>query len=509
MRYIVDAAKMKAIDNYTMNEVGIPSLVLMERAAMSVVDAMLKSIDKNDKILCVCGTGNNGGDGIAVARILYHKGFRADIFLLGEEDKASKQTKEQLLIARNMGVNIFNQLEIDEYNIIVDGIFGIGLSRDIKGDHEKVIKQINSLKNYVYAIDIPSGINADNGKIMNISIQADETITFGYCKVGLLLYPGKEYSGNITVKDIGLVGKSLEAQNPAYFVYEEEDLNRLPIRKKDSNKGSYGRVLIIAGSKNMSGACYLSAKAAYRAGAGLVKVLTDEENRSIIQSQLPETILATYDLSKINQSYQTDIILDELAWASVIVIGPGIGESEGAKELLQLVLEYSKVPTIIDADGINLLTRKKEYCVEKKTKDFGDNVNLSNRFILTPHIKEMSRIMHCPVSKIVDNLLPVAVWATKDKEYILALKDARTIVTSKGKVYVNTSGNNGMSTAGSGDVLTGIIAAFLAGGIPLYDATTLGVYVHGLAGDAAMKEKGVYSLMASDIIEALSYVVRN
>ena len=245
MRYIVDAAKMKAIDNYTMNEVGIPSLVLMERAAMSVVDAMLKSIDKNDKILCVCGTGNNGGDGIAVARILYHKGFRADIFLLGEEDKASKQTKEQLLIARNMGVNIFNQLEIDEYNIIVDGIFGIGLSRDIKGDHEKVIKQINSLKNYVYAIDIPSGINADNGKIMNISIQADETITFGYCKVGLLLYPGKEYSGNITVKDIGLVGKSLEAQNPAYFVYEEEDLNRLPIRIKDSNKGSYGRVLMV------------------------------------------------------------------------------------------------------------------------------------------------------------------------------------------------------------------------------------------------------------------------
>lgn len=506
MKYVVNAAQMKAIDDYSTQKMGIPSLVLMEKAAMAVVETMLKTITKADKILVVCGIGNNGGDGIAVARILSHLGYQVNILLLGKEDKSTEQTKVQLNIARNIGVNIFNQLEINEYNIIVDAIFGIGLSKDIAGEYAVIINQINHLQNKVYSIDIPSGIRADDGKVLNTAIKADETITFGLLKLGHLLYPGSEYVGIVTLSDIGFPKEALLQAHPEHLIYDSQDLCRLPIRHAYSNKGTYGKALIIAGSKDISGACFLSAKAAYRTGAGIVKVITASENKNMIQTLIPEALIYTYDdISEQNNN----TIIDEIKEATSIVIGPGIGMSNMAKQLLHLVLEYSKVPTIIDADAINLLAKEQKCKSMKKDDDLGENVNLPSHFILTPHLKEMSRLINLPVHEIADNILQVATWATKKKQYTLVLKDARTLVTSHGQIYINTSGNNGMATGGTGDILTGIIAGLLAQGMPIYEATTIGVYLHGLAGDYALKEKGLYSLIASDIIEALPNVVRH
>lgn len=508
MKYVVNGLQMKAIDGYTIDVTGIPSLVLMEKAAMAVVDVMVKNVHTSDRIVAVCGKGNNGGDGIAVARNLYHLGYQVDILLLGEEKNCSKETKVQLNIAKKIGLNIFNQLELSEYNIIIDALFGIGLKGSILGEHASVIHQINQLSSRVYSIDIPSGINADNGKVLNTAIKADETITFGLLKLGHLLYPGSEYAGIVTVSDIGFSKEAYMQVQPEHFIYESEDLLQLPARKAYSNKGTYGKVLVIAGSKDIFGAPVLSAKAAYKSGAGIVKIITSIHCKEAIQTLLPEALLFTYDENQFNDKLM-DTIISEIKQADSIVIGPGIGVSNIAKQLLQLVLKYSKVPTVIDADGINLIAKEEEFSKLREKGDFGTRLNLPAHFILTPHLKEMSRLIELPVVEIVDNLLKVATYATKENDYTLVLKDARTLVTSHGQIYINTSGNNGMATGGSGDVLSGVIGGLLAQGMTTYKGAALGVYLHGLAGDYAMKEKGIYSLMASDIIEALSSVIRD
>ncbi|WP_167957908.1 NAD(P)H-hydrate dehydratase [Anaerosporobacter faecicola] len=507
MKYLVDAAKMKSIDEYTSNTIGIPSLVLMEKAAMAIVEIMKEMITPTDRILAVCGTGNNGGDGIAAVRLLMQQGYQADVYLLGEEEHATEQTKQQLHILRNLGGNVYEDVQIEGYSVIIDAIFGVGLSRPITGRYEQVIRMINEHRNTVYAVDIPSGIHADQGKIMNVAVKADYTVTFGVNKIGLVLYPGKEYAGNTVVADIGFPTKAIESVKPNIFTYEREDIKRLPCRKNYSNKGTFGKVLIIAGSRNMSGACYLSAKAACRSGAGLVKVMTVEDNRSIMQSLLPEAILATYDPADLKNKLEVDRIVKEVKWASAIVVGPGIGISAAADHLLDIVLNYATVPVVIDADALSLLAGKTQYILKDSEKECFSDIDLPENVIITPHLKEMARLLDCSVTDIRENLLTIARNAVKGKRFVLALKDARTIVSDGSRCYINQSGNNGMATAGAGDVLTGIIVALLAQGMDRYEAAVLGVYIHGLAGDEAVRSKSTYSLIASDIIEALPLVL--
>lgn len=497
MKYIVNSQEMKAIDNYSIKRMGIPSLVLMERAALSVVDVMIKEIQKTDRILIICGTGNNGGDGIAVARILEQLGYKSDIMILGDENKGTKEFKSQLEIAKNIDINIFNHQGESEYNIIVDAIFGNGLSKDVKGIYKEVIDWVNGSNSKVYAIDIPSGIQASTGKVLNIAIKADETITFGVHKLGNLLYPGAEYAGKVTLKDIGFPSKAIEQIKPKNFMYEENDIKRLPIRAEYSNKGTFGKVLVIAGSKEISGALFLSAKAAYRMGAGIVRVLTAHENRSVIQSLLPEALVTTYNKESFGDNQYVESIIEEIRDATGIVIGPGMGLGDEGKQLLSLVLEHSEVPTVIDADAINLLAmdNSRQY------------LELPRNYIMTPHLKEMSRLLDCSVDKIREDILATTQSATMIGEYTLVLKDARTIVTCGEKTYINITGNNGMATGGSGDVLAGIIGGLVAQGMEPYEAGALGVYIHGLAGDKVALEKGLYSMIASDIIEALPEVV--
>lgn len=516
VKSVVNATQMQAVDAYTIEQVGIPGIVLMERAALAVVQQVKKHCEKQDKILAVCGIGNNGADGVAAARILCAEGYHADVLLSGDEEKASELAKQQLSIARNLGISIYNNLVISEYTIIIDAIFGIGLSRDVTGTYKELIEEINQGDNKVFSVDIPSGLSADTAVPMGCSIRSDYTITFGLNKIGLLLYPGCEYAGEITVADIGFPQESVNAVNSPYFVYDNEDLFRLPLRKNYSNKGTYGKVLVIAGSANMSGACFFSAKAAYRMGSGLVKILTAKENRIILQAQLPEALMSTYDTLSLDSDELNRIVL-EIGWADAIVFGPGIGKQEIAGRLLELVIKHAEVPVILDADGINLVASKVNGLMKERQQVYNpDGLKrfdiiascLPKQTVLTPHLKELSVLLDKPLSAIISGLLATADDCVLDHEHIFVLKDARTIVSAPGKRYINTSGNNGMATGGSGDVLTGMIAGLIAQGLTVEEAAFLGVYIHGLAGDKAFEEKGSYSLMASDIIEGIAHVVK-
>lgn len=500
MKYAVDAQTMNAIDQYAINTVGIPSLVLMEKAAMKIVEQITEKHDKSERILAVCGTGNNGGDGVASARMLHELGYSVDVYLVGSKARASEQMKVQLNIIGNLGMSILNSAKISEYTVIIDALFGVGLGRDIEGIYADVIEEINASDAVVWAVDLPSGINGSNGKKLGVAIKADYTVTFGYQKLGLILYPGCEYAGTVEVVDIGFPKQAIEHIHPQAFYYEPADIQKMPQRKERSNKGTFGRVLVIAGSKNMSGAAYLSAKAAYRTGAGLVKILTDESNRAILQSMLPEAILSTYQ----SDCLDTKMIQRELEWATVVVLGPGIGTGEIAQKLVSFVTANIKIPLILDADAINLLADDEKYVIKNKI-DQNAKLHLPSSVILTPHLREMSRLTKLPLHHIVSDVFTVA--SEYRGEYVLVLKDARTIVVNEDQMYLNVSGNNGMATAGSGDVLTGVIAGLVAQGMGNFDAATMGVYLHGIAGDYAAKEKNCYSVMASDIIDALSYIL--
>ena len=281
MYAVVTGKEMKMIDNYTIQTIGIPSLVLMERAAWSMVQRILSEIETSTCILSVCGAGNNGGDAIAVARILYGMGYKASIFIAGEPEKWTDETKKQIQIARNIGVPEYNELDLSSVRMVVDGLFGIGFSSDVREPYAGMIRQINGWKKtnqhaQIWSVDIPSGVSSDTGQILGVAIDADYTVTFGYKKRGIILYPGRDLAGQCFVEDIGFPRSAEKIHKIKGFSMDMKDLSMLPFRKNDSNKGDYGKILIIAGSKNMSGATYFSGKAAYTVGAGLVRILTEE-----------------------------------------------------------------------------------------------------------------------------------------------------------------------------------------------------------------------------------------
>lgn len=501
MKYIVDGTEMKQIDAYTIQKTGIQSLVLMERAALETVKYIKKVTKKWEKILILCGTGNNGGDGIAVGRILYQKGYSVEIVCLGNLGRQTTETRVQYEIASQIGVTIktdWKTVEWNAYQLIVDAIFGIGLTRDLSGDYIPVIEAVNHSKAKVIAVDIPSGIDAGTGKVKGTAIRADATVTFGYQKLGLVFYPGREYAGKVKVADIGFAKTSETACDLRSFYFTKKDLEKLPVRKKDGNKGTFGKVLVIAGTKNVSGAAYFSAKAAYRTGAGLVKIVTVSENRTILQTALPEALLQDYSLEDDTDKIKA-VLLENLKWADTIVIGPGLGLHKTSELILQTVLNDAEVPVVVDADAIHLLKNQEQW----QKKEFSVPV------ILTPHLKEMSALIGKSVDEIKNDLIETASCeAGQNENLIVVLKDAVTVVSDGAENYINLSGNNGMATGGSGDVLTGIIAALSAQGNKPFTAASLGVYIHGLSGDISSKEKGYYGVVADDLIDNIPKVLK-
>lgn len=510
MKYLVDSEKMRRVDELAQEQFGIPAILLMERAALAVAREVEQVAGKlgghKVKILAVCGTGNNGGDGAAAARILYEWGYAADIMVLGDEKRASDLMKQQLVIARNSGLQVGNNFRMNQYDILIDAVFGIGLSHPVEGRYMDWLSEMNLSHCKVVSVDIPSGVQADNGRVGTVAVHADVTVTFGYQKIGLMLYPGRGYAGRVVLAEIGLPKKAGERVKFPAFTYEQSDLGRIPPRVDYSNKGTFGRVLVIAGSRNMAGACYLSAKAAYRAGVGLVKILTVEDNREALQTMLPEAILSTYHPDSVKNKVEIEKTIQDLGWATAIVVGPGMGLSPAARQLLEIVLKYAKAPVVVDADALHLIAHDPQYVTQRAEGEKFNRLYLEGGLILTPHLKEMSDLLSCEVSDIQEDLIGTALSAIKGRHFVLALKDARTVVAGEEGLYINNSGNSGMATAGAGDVLTGIIAAMLGRGMSCFEATAMGVYLHGLAGDAAAAEKGKDACMAGDIIEGLAKI---
>lgn len=527
MRLLGSRSEMQQIDAYSIEQMGIPGIVLMERAALAMEEEILRRFPSPGKVVVVAEKGNNGGDGLALGRMLLSRGFAVDFYEIGGVRHASESYQMQKKILENMGVSFCERLPEYPVDIWIDAVFGVGLTRDVAGMQREVLETMNQREGYKIAVDTPSGVDASTGHILGCAFRADLTITFGLSKVGLVLYPGASVSGEVVVKDIGFPKQAVEAVGPKACTYTREDLTRLPARTAWSNKGSYGRVLLIVGAKNMAGAAWLSASAAYRTGSGLVRIFTCEENREILQTRIPEAIMTTWR----SEQEALDELPGALAWADVVGIGPGLGETMLTRRMLEIVLAQGNGPLVIDADGINSLSALKR---EKSTEEsvdahdgdiIGENISrdlpndktgrdidrlyedYSGEIILTPHLKEMERFTGISVEYIREHLPEVALDAA-DENHVIVLKDARTVV-SDGlfPTYINTSGNHGMSTGGSGDVLTGIICGLLAGGLSAAEAARLGVYCHGLAGDAAAKQKGCYGLMAGDLIQNLNQVI--
>ena len=510
----VDSATMKQIDYRSINEVGIPSMVLMERASLAVAKNIINREDLKKKIIVVSGVGNNGGDGVCTARILKEYGYTVDIYLVGNIEKCTTETNAQINIAKNCGVNFINQIDFNEYDIIVDSIFGIGLCRDVQGDFYDIINQINNANKIVYSVDVPSGINTDTGAIQGIAVKANYTITFGVNKKGLILHTGRVYAGRVIVEDIGFPKHIIDSltKEDCFLAYNEDIYREyLPKRKTNSNKGTYGRVLVVAGSKNMAGACYLSAKAAYRTGAGLVRIFTCEDNREILQQLVPEAIMTTYQRSngiddtdyKSLEKQCLELLEEAVKWSTCVVVGPGLGTDSLAKSMVKYLVENCSKTMIIDADAINNIS-----CMDFNA-DF--NIDKYNNVIFTPHLKEMSRLLQCGINDIRENQynpksLFEKIQGIDGENNVLVLKDATTLIVDIDKVYVNTSGNNGLATGGSGDVLTGIIAGLVAQGLDNIKAASLGAYIHGLAAEKYVEKYSCYSLNASDIIEELKNI---
>lgn len=495
MQYIVTKKEMQAIDAYTMDKIGIPSAVLMERAALSVVEEIERLNVSHGRVLIVVEGGNNGGDGLAVGRILLERGYKVDIYYIGGFEKVSQGFQQQWSILHHMGVRFRKTIPNKEYAVIVDGIFGVGLSREVQGVQKKAIEAMNHMDAIKVAIDIPSGIDATTGEVLGTAFYADYTVTFGLKKLGMFFLDGIDACGTVICKSIGFPAQALAHVKPMIYAYDNSDLDKLPKRVNNSNKGTYGRVAVIAGSKNMSGAAFLCSKAAYSTGAGLVKIYTHESNRTILQSQLPEAVMMTYD------DYEGALacIEDALQWATVIVVGPGLGVDTVSERMLYELLMNAEVPMVVDADALNILSNNIELL---RTS--------SVQIIMTPHMKEMSRLIQRPVEEIAKNRFAIAREFAKKMQVTLVLKDAKSIATNGGQqTYMNLAGNNGMSTGGSGDVLAGIIAGMLAGGLTLADAARMGTYVHCRAGDLAAERKGNYAMLASDIISYIGEVMRH
>jgi len=538
---VVTAEEMRRIDEKTIEEYGVPGVVLMERAGLAVA-LRIKEIFGRKRVLVVSGSGNNGGDGFVVARNLCEEGWDVRVFLTSKPEDLKGDALLHYKIAKKYGVPIFPVRQllthhsslVTKHSIFIDALLGTGLSKNVTGLLSEVIHLINKINLAVISVDIPSGISSDNGQIMGEAVKADYTVTFGLPKRGHLLYPGAECTGKLFIENIGFPAKLLASNNLNVSVLTKQEASHLlPERQMYSHKGDYGHVLIIAGSRGKTGAAFMTARACLRSGAGLVTIGVPESLADIFQTRVTEEMtLSLPDKGDGTLAEKaSDVILDFLnKKADVIAIGPGIGVSADTRKLIRTLIEHSRSSLVIDADGINSL--QGEITILSKSKA---------PIILTPHPGEMARLLQrsavitqqsAPptipphrggrvkegvktsiselLTKIEQDRINTAISFVKKTRTHLVLKGVPTIIAEPGgKAYINSTGNPGMATAGTGDVLTGMISGFLSQGLKPPDASLLGVYTHGLAGDIAASEKGMYSLTATDIIDKLPAAFRS
>ncbi len=491
MEAILTPEEMAGADLCAQQQYGIPSLVLMERAALFAYEEIKKRVDLSrlSNALVVAGVGNNGGDALVVARLLIEDGHSPDVYICGNELKGTDSFKVQKNALEKCGCTFITSFG-KKYDLVVDGLFGISLNRDIAGEYRDCVEEMNRQHEngaFAAALDMPSGISALDGSVKGVAVSADMTATFGYRKIGQLLYPGAGYCGEVILGKIGIPEGAL-AGNRVNILSENEI--KLPERKAYSNKGTYGKLLLIAGSEDIAGALILSGMAAMRSGLGMIKIITHEKNRDICAALFPEAMCAVYrDAESASAAFEKS-----LGWCDAIAVGPGIGTGDAAANLVRLSVMQDRVPVVADADALNIFSAKNDLLKNHKAQ-----------LVITPHLGEMSRLTGLRTGEIAARLIDTAVEFSKNNGIVTVLKDARSIIAGPdGQVVINCTGNSGMATAGSGDVLTGIIGALVAGQMPCFEAAALGCALHGRAGDTGAKALSEHELLARDIIKYLA-----
>lgn len=502
---LVTAEKMKELDRITIEERRVESIELMENAALGVAEKVLReSIHRPLKRgLIICGKGNNGGDGIAVARLLASEGLHLTLLLLckgseltGDPATNLKRLPPEVLLKEiedpeTLAETIESEEEID---FVIDAILGTGMTGKITGLARKAVEIINSMHKPVFAIDIPTGVNANTGALLGVAIKADFTITFGLPKVGLYLYPGADKAGEIIVVDIGIPEDVVDSFHyPIQTIEPSWAADNIKPRLKDTHKVDYGRLLVIAGKTGMLGAAYMVCQGALRAGVGLVTAAVIAEDYPILAGKLVEGMTRPVSTGPRGTFHPASIddMADLLDTADAIAVGPGIGTEEEVVEFLGLLLKRYNGPVVIDADGIKNLKGMEHLLVNRELPG-----------VITPHPGEFSVLTGMTKDEILSDRIKAASDLSVKLNAAVVLKGAQTVVAEPGgEGRINLTGNPGMATAGSGDVLTGIIAGLLAQGYAPFDAASLGVFLHGFAGDLACAEMGEMSLIASDLID--------
>lgn len=497
VRPLLTAAETRAAEEAASGR-GLPASLLMESAGAAVADAALRLGAAASRFLVLCGPGNNGGDGFVAARRLHAAGRRVDVWRVGSPGKADGDAERNRQALERTGVPIHASaaaLALRPGDVVVDALFGTGLSRAPEGAAADAIRNLLAWRGAgvrVLAVDVPSGLSSDTGRAFEPCVAADLTVSFGAMKLGLALEPGATLAGQVEVADIGLG----ELQSPTGLLEDSDGPRWLPVRRSDTNKGSYGHLLVVAGSPGKTGAGALAGLAALRTGVGLCTVAAPADVLPAIQSHAPELMGMDLPAGVALGPAHLEALLAATAGKSAVVVGPGIPRGPETHALLAAWLARLDVPCLLDADALNALAGHLPALAEARRP-----------VVLTPHPGEMARLLGRPVAEVQADRLGIARAFAIAHGVVLVLKGARTLVaTPDGVVRVNPSGNPGMATGGTGDVLSGMLGAFLAQGLDPEWAASLAVLAHGLAGDAAARHRGQLGLIASDVIAALGSV---
>lgn len=501
---ILDVIEMREFDKKATELLGIKEEILMENASIDTYSILKRERDlENDRVLVVVGSGNNGGDGLALARKLYSSNIKVEILFAGGNDSYSHSARNNYEIIKRIGIKTYVYQEIKEeyqffnrYNLIIDGIFGISLDRKIEGDYVEVIKGINSSNAYVVALDIPSGLESSKGEVMGICVEAHMTIAYGALKFGHILGQGRDYCGDLYLSKISIpdqlhaeTGVTLNLPSP------------LPKRNNNSHKGNFGNILFIGGGAKYYGAPYFNSVAFLKSGGGysrlacpqgIVKSLAVKANE-VVYYPMKESSNGNLSIENLKQ------ILDFCKNMRLVALGGGFSLEEESQRLAQILISKLECPVLVDADGLTALSEKMDILYMRK-----------HPTILTPHLGEMSKLTGLSIEDISKNPVEVAREFAKKYRVILVLKDHKTVIAyPDGSCKINDSGNSVLAVAGSGDILTGIIAGQFALGHTLEEACSAGVFIHGYVGDLVSQKLGYDGVMAEDILETITEAIRN
>jgi len=505
---VLTAAQMQAVDRQTIDEIGIPGVVLMENAGRGVAEEIIQRFSPvySPSALVLAGKGNNGGDGYVIARHLLNRGWDVQTLVLAERDAIKGDAAVNLTALENCNGKVDFTPDSEalaacieatgEFTVLVDAIFGTGLTKPAQGLYLKAIEWLNQQPSPVIAVDISSGVDASTGRVLGVAVNSALTVSFAFPKVGQVSYPGAGLAGELVTVDIGIPEQvTAQASTDCLLIDAAEARRLLPVRSRDGHKGTFGHLLVVAGSTGKGGAAVMAAESGLRGGAGLVTLACPQSIQPVLASQLTEVMTVPLADSKGEIGLLSyDDLLTLAEGKQALAIGPGLGLGEETSGLVRRLVEDSELPMVIDADGLTA------FCGHTHIFDH----QVDRQIVLTPHPGEMARLTGLPVDEIQANRFVVARDFAVRHSVVLVLKGARTLTASPdGRVHVNSSGHAGLASGGMGDVLTGLIGSLLAQGLDAMAAATLGVYLHGLAADRLLATFGDAGLLATDVMYEL------